>query len=89
MDFDLSHLIKSFKYVNAWLMNVDLASRPVVGSSINTIEGFATSSTAMVSLFRCSVDRPFTPGNPTNACLKGFSSTSSMTSSVNICNHTL
>jgi len=62
-----------------------LASKPEVGSSINIIEGFATSSTAIVSRFLCSVDRPLTPGSPTNACLNGFSSTSSMTSSMNIC----
>nr|GLL21192.1 hypothetical protein MA16_Dca005722 [Ipomoea trifida] len=38
-----------------------LASRPEVGSSMKMIEGLATNSTAMVSLFRCPVDRPFTP----------------------------
>ncbi|KAF4372423.1 hypothetical protein F8388_027096 [Cannabis sativa] len=62
-----------------------LASNPEVGSSMNTIEGFATSSTAMVNLFRCSVERPLTPGNPTSACLSGESSTSSITSSMNNC----
>ena len=41
-----------------------LASRPEVGSSMNIMEGFATSSTAMVILLRCSVERPSTPGNP-------------------------
>nr|GMD05749.1 threonine synthase, chloroplastic-like [Ipomoea batatas] len=35
-----------------------LASSPVVGSSMKMIEGFATSSTAIVSRFRCSVERP-------------------------------
>ena len=30
-----------------------LASNPEDGSSINTIEGFATSSTAIVNLFLC------------------------------------
>uniref|UniRef100_A0A2P2JV19 Pleiotropic drug resistance protein 1 n=1 Tax=Rhizophora mucronata TaxID=61149 RepID=A0A2P2JV19_RHIMU len=48
------------------------------------MEGFATSSTATVSRLRCSVERPFTPGNPTKAFLNGFSSTSSITSSMNI-----
>uniref|UniRef100_A0A0A9DMV4 Uncharacterized protein n=1 Tax=Arundo donax TaxID=35708 RepID=A0A0A9DMV4_ARUDO len=47
-------------------------------------EGFATSSTAMVSLFLCSVERPFTPGSPTKASLSGLSSTRSITSSTNI-----
>ncbi|PKU77890.1 hypothetical protein MA16_Dca005722 [Dendrobium catenatum] len=66
-------------------MAAALASSPEVGSSINIIEGLATSSTAIVNLFRCSVDKPFTPGNPTSAPLSVFSSTSSMTSSMNIC----
>jgi len=61
-----------------------LASNPEVGSSMNMIEGFATSSTAMVSRLRCSVDKPFTPGNPTNALRNESNSTSSMTSSMNI-----
>ncbi|KAL1169203.1 hypothetical protein V6Z11_A05G131900 [Gossypium hirsutum] len=61
-----------------------LASSPEVGSSMKMIEGFATSSTAIVSLFRCSVDKPFTPGKPTMACLNESNSTSSMTSSMNI-----
>uniref|UniRef100_A0A0A9GSN4 Secreted protein n=1 Tax=Arundo donax TaxID=35708 RepID=A0A0A9GSN4_ARUDO len=60
------------------------ASRPEVGSSIKMIEGLATSSTAIVSLLRCSVDRPFTPGSPTSAPLNDVSSTRSMTSSMNI-----
>ncbi|KAK3005012.1 hypothetical protein RJ639_016129 [Escallonia herrerae] len=42
-----------------------LASKPVVGSSINITAGLATSSTAIVSRLRCSVDRPLTPGIPT------------------------
>ncbi|KAM4100331.1 hypothetical protein ACB094_05G060200 [Castanea mollissima] len=83
------YLIKSFEYVNAWLMDVALASRSEVGSSMNIMEGFAISSTAIVSLLRYSVERPFTPGNPTSAFLNGFSSTSSMTSSMNICNRLL
>ena len=37
------------------------ASRPLVGSSMNTIEGLATSSTAMVSRLRCSTLSPFWP----------------------------
>ena len=64
-----------------------LASNPEVGSSMKSMEGLATNSTAIVSLLHCSVERPFTPGNPTNACLNGFSSTSSITSSTNTCNH--
>ncbi|KAK4590503.1 hypothetical protein RGQ29_020880 [Quercus rubra] len=84
----ISHLIKSFKYVNDWLMDAAaLASNPEVGSSMKSMEGLATNSTAIVSLLHCSVERPFTPGNPTNACLNGFSSTSSITSSTNTCNH--
>ncbi|KAK3018923.1 hypothetical protein RJ639_003520 [Escallonia herrerae] len=39
-------------------MAAALASRPEVGSSMNMIEGLATSSTAIVNLFLCSVDRP-------------------------------
>ena len=42
-----------------------LASRPEVGSSMNIIDGFATSSVAIVSLLRCSVERPLMLGNPT------------------------
>uniref|UniRef100_A0A0A9C7A4 Secreted protein n=1 Tax=Arundo donax TaxID=35708 RepID=A0A0A9C7A4_ARUDO len=61
------------------------ASSPDVGSSMKMMEGLATSSTAIVSLFLCSVDNPLTPGNPTNASFKGKSSTSSITSSINIC----
>ncbi|KAJ0624935.1 hypothetical protein HanIR_Chr01g0048421 [Helianthus annuus] len=57
------------------------ASSPEVGSSINTIEGFATNSTAIVNLFLCSVDNPSIPGRPTRAPLSGFNSTSSITSS--------
>jgi len=62
-----------------------LASRPEVGSSMNIIDGLATSSTAIVNLFLCSVDKPFTPGNPTKASLSEVSSTSCITSSMNIC----
>lgn len=58
-----------------------LASRPEVGSSMNSMEGFATSSTAMVSLFLCSTERPFTFGIPTNASFIGLSSINSMISS--------
>jgi hypothetical protein len=62
-------------------MAADLASNPDVGSSMKTIEGFATSSTAIANHLRCSVDRPFTPCRPTRAPLKGLSSTRSITSS--------
>uniref|UniRef100_A0A7C9D2K3 Uncharacterized protein n=1 Tax=Opuntia streptacantha TaxID=393608 RepID=A0A7C9D2K3_OPUST len=65
-------------------MAAALASSPEVGSSMKMIDGLATSSTAIVSLFRCSVERPFTPGSPTSAPLNGVSSTSSITSSTNI-----
>ena len=44
-----------------------LASRPDVGSSMKIKDGLATNSTAIVSLFLCSVDRPSTPGRPTRA----------------------
>ncbi|KAK9689012.1 hypothetical protein RND81_09G028100 [Saponaria officinalis] len=63
-----------------------LASSPEVGSSMNMIEGFATSSTAMASLLRCSVDKPFTPGSPTSASFNEANSTRSITSSTNIYN---
>lgn len=36
---------------------VDVASRPNVDSSTNTIEGLATNSTAIVRPFPCSVDK--------------------------------
>lgn len=61
------------------------ASSPDVGSSIKIIEGFATSSTAIVNLFLCSVDKPELPGIPTKACLKESSSTSFITCSINSC----
>uniref|UniRef100_A0A0A9CAM4 Uncharacterized protein n=1 Tax=Arundo donax TaxID=35708 RepID=A0A0A9CAM4_ARUDO len=47
------------------------------------MEGFATSSTAIVSLLRCSTDSPEIPGNPTVSSLSVVSSTSSMTSLTN------
>lgn len=56
------------------------ASSPDVGSSMNIIEGLATSSTAIVSRFLCSVDSPVLPGSPTKAFLKVVSSTRSITS---------
>lgn len=43
-----------------------LASSPEVGSFMNIIEGLATSLTAIVNLFHCSVERSFTPGSPTS-----------------------
>ena len=52
---------------------------PEVGSSMNTMEGLATSSTAIVSRFLASTERPLTPGRPTSALLNGSSSTSSIT----------
>lgn len=66
-------------------MAAALASRPDVGSSIKMIEGLATSSTAIVNLFLCSVDNPVIPGRPTIASLRLSSSTSSITSSTNFC----
>jgi len=60
-----------------------LASRPEVGSSMKIIEGLATSSTAIVNRFLCSVDSPVTPGSPTMASLILSSSTNSRTSSMN------
>ncbi len=61
------------------------ASNPLVGSSMKIMDGLATSSTAMVNLFLCSVDNPLWPGNPTSAFRNGTSSTSSITSSTNFC----
>ncbi len=61
------------------------ASNPLVGSSMKIMDGLATSSTAMVNLFLCSVDNPLCPGNPTSALRNGTSSTSSITSSTNFC----
>ncbi|KAL0927350.1 hypothetical protein M5K25_001512 [Dendrobium thyrsiflorum] len=63
----------------------DLASTPDVGSSMNKIDGLATSSTAIVSRLRCSVDKPFMPGIPTKASLSPSSSTVSRTASTKSC----
>jgi hypothetical protein len=60
------------------------ASKPVVGSSMKMMEGLATNSTAIVSLFRYSADSPVTPGVPTIELLKSVSSTSPITFSTNI-----
>lgn len=62
-----------------------LASKPDVGSSMNIIDGLETSSTAIVSLLRCSVDRPLSPGSPTKESFISSSSIVSMTSSMNLC----
>ena len=40
---------------------------PEVGSSMKTMEGLPTSSTAMVSRFLCSTDKPLWPGRPITA----------------------
>lgn len=40
------------------ISNADWPSSPDVGSSRNSSDGFATSSVARVSLFRCSIERP-------------------------------
>jgi hypothetical protein len=66
-------------------MAAALASKPDVGSSMNMIEGLDTSSTAIVSLFRCSVDSPFTPGIPTKESLISSNSIVSRTSLTNSC----
>nr|GMD52245.1 Coatomer subunit beta-1 [Ipomoea batatas] len=89
-----AYLVKCFKDIYAWLVNcahdvhitiaAALASRPDVGSSMKMMDGLATSSTATVNRFLCSVERPSTPGSPTRESLKGFSSTSSITCSMNI-----
>jgi len=65
------------------------ASSPEVGSSIKMMEGLASSSTAMVSLFRCSLERSFTPGSPTCAPCNDVSSKSSIKYSTNIYNQKL
>jgi hypothetical protein len=70
-------------------MAAALASKPDVGSSINMIEGFATNSTAIVSRFLCSTERPELPGSPTRACLKELSSTNSITSSTKSCRNSM
>ena len=46
---------------------------------MKTMEGLATSSTAMVSRFLCSTDRPEEPALPTTALARDLSSTKSMT----------
>lgn len=63
----------------------DLASSPVVGSSISMTDGFETSSTAIVSLFLCSKDNPFVPGLPTKSSFILSNSTVLRTSSTNFC----
>lgn len=60
-----------------------LASKPEVGSSINIIDGLETSSTAIVRRFRCSVDKPLTPGKPTRESLIPSSSIVSRASFMN------
>lgn len=60
-----------------------LASKPEVGSSMNMMEGLATSSTAIVSRLRCSVDKPLAPGTPTRESLIPSSSIVSSTSLMN------
>lgn len=65
-------------------MAAALASSPEVGSSMKIIDGFATNSTAIVSLFLCSVDNPFTLAVPTIEPRNEVSSTSSITSSMNV-----
>ncbi|KAH0450072.1 hypothetical protein IEQ34_020764 [Dendrobium chrysotoxum] len=66
--------LHSVSTVGRWKVLITIAaaraSSPEVGSSMNIIEGLATSSTAIVSRLRCSVDNPLTPGNPTNALRK-------------------
>lgn len=62
-----------------------LASRPDVGSSRKIIDGLETSSTAIVRRFRCSVDKPLIPGNPTSESLIPSSSIVSRTSFINSC----
>ncbi len=61
------------------------ASSPLVGSSINITDGFATSSTAIVRRLHCSVESPVSPGSPTKLSRIAFSSTNSITSSTNLC----
>ncbi|KAK2973179.1 hypothetical protein RJ640_009809 [Escallonia rubra] len=63
-----------------------LASKPVVGSSMKIMEGLATSSTAIVSRLRCSVDRPVSPGMPTKSSFIPSSSMVSRTSLTKSCN---
>ncbi|KAI9156227.1 hypothetical protein LWI28_002668 [Acer negundo] len=41
-----------------------LASKPVVGSFMNMMDGFETSSTAIVNRLRCSFEIPQIPGYP-------------------------
>lgn len=45
---------------------------PEVGSSMKIIEGFATSSTAMVRRFRCSTLSPDSPGLMKRVQVSGF-----------------
>ncbi|PHT78521.1 hypothetical protein T459_16573 [Capsicum annuum] len=49
-----------------------LASSHEVGSFMNIMAGLTTSSTAIVSLFCCSVDRPSNSGKPTTVLLMGL-----------------
>jgi hypothetical protein len=62
------------------------ASSPLVGSSMKMMEGFATSSTAIVNRFLCSVDSPEIAGSPTKADSSDFISTRSITCSTKLCN---
>ena len=53
--------------------------QPEVGSSMKTMEGLETSSTATVRRRRCSTDSPLKPGKPTRAPRKPCMSTNSNT----------
>ena len=63
-------------------MAIDLASRSEVDSSMNITDGLATTSTTIINLFFCSMERPFTPGRPTRKSLN-------LSSSINQLHHLL
>ena len=58
---------------------------PCPTHSMNTMDGLATSSTAMVSLLRCSTDKPEAPGMPIWALRMPASSTRASTCSAVQC----
>ena len=63
---------------SAWMGTSGAQDLPEVGSSMSTMAGLATSSTAMDKRLRCSTLRPLSDGEPINRSLRGINSTSSI-----------
>ena len=63
---------------NVWMGRPGAQDLPEVGSSMSTMAGLATSSTAMDKRLRCSTLRPLSDGEPISRSRRGVSSTSSI-----------